>query len=168
LIFLTSFVFGIISPQLKSRRKMMALKCIGDWTSALYLLLMGGHSGACAAAIAGTGACIQSLTPHKYLRHTKWFRMGVALILSAARIYFVYKTPTDLLPITMVIICRFGELQPEAQRIRLVYLLTCFPWMLYHYLNDFYLPLFACIILSGSLAWSMVRYRHPPTEDIQK
>lgn len=142
---------------------MMALKCIGDWTSGLYLFILGGYSGGCAAVIAGTGAFIQSLTPHKHLKKTKWLRLGLALALSAASIYFVYKTPTDLLPISMVIVCRLGELQSEAQRIRFIYFITCFPWLLYHYLNDFYLPLFACIILTISLALSLYRHRHAHT-----
>ena len=123
-------------------------------------------SGGCAALIAATGAFIQSITPHKYLRKTIWLRMIVALILSVASIYFVYRHPLDLVPITMVIACRFGELQPEAQRIKLVYFLTSFPWMFYHYMNGFYLPLFATIIGSISLFLGMYRHTRPQKENV--
>lgn len=129
-----------------------------------YLITLGGMSGGCAALIAATGAFIQSITPHKYLRKTIWLRMFIALILSAASIYFVYKHPLDLIPIAMVIACRFGELQTESQRIKMVYFLTAFPWMIYHYMNGFYLPLFATIIGSVSLFLGMLRYHHSRKE----
>ncbi len=162
LIFFASFVFGIISPQCHNRRKMMALKFSGDTLAGIYLCLMGGTSGGCAAFIAGTGALAQALTPHHMLKKTVVLRLSIAIILSVASIYFSYKTPLDLLPISMVIICRFGELQTQSQRIRLVYWLTCFPWMAYHFLNGFYLPFISCILGSVSLFIGMWRHRHAP------
>lgn len=139
----------------------MALKFMGDGLISIYLFLMGGTAGACGALIAGTGALIQALTPHHYLKKTQWLRIGLAVILSVSSIFLVYKTPLDILPLSMVIVCRFGELQKESQRIRFTYWITCFPWMAYHYLNGFYLPLFACAILCVSLLWSMIRHHHP-------
>lgn len=164
LLFLIGFAFGSLSPQLRHRQKMMFCKFMGDGLMGLYLLSLGGLSGACGAAIAATGALTQALTPHKYMQKTKWLRIGLACILSVASIYFVYRTPLDLLPISMVIICRFGELQPKAQNIRIVYFLTCFPWMIYHFMNGFYLPFFACMIGSASLFVAILRHRHPPKE----
>jgi hypothetical protein len=165
ILFIIGFVFGSISPQLRHRQKMMFCKFMGDGFIALYLFTLGGLSGGCGAAIAATGALIQALTPHKYLKQTIWLRMGIALILSVTSIYLVYKTPIDLLPITMVILCRFAELQNQAQRIRIVYFATCFPWMTYHYLNDFYLPLIACIIGTVSLLVAIIRHHHPHKEE---
>lgn len=162
LIFLTAFVAGIISPQFHNRRKMMAAKTVGDGLTGLYLYLMGGLSGAAGAGIAAIGALIQALTPHHYLRQSAIPRVIFASILSAACIYFSYRTPLDILPILMTIICRFGELQSRAQRIRLVYWVTSFPWMAYHLMNGFYLPLAACIALNISLIHSMYRHRHAP------
>lgn len=165
LIFLASFLMGVSGPHFKSRRKMMLFKFFGDGLASLYLFLMGGTSGACGALIAGTGALTQALTPHHYLKKTQWLRIGMALVLSAISIVFVYKTPIDILPLSMVIICRFGELQKESQRIRFVYWITCFPWMVYHFINGLYLPLFATVILSISLLWSMIRHHHPKPND---
>ena len=165
ILFVIGFVFGSISPQLRHRQKMMFCKFLGDGFISLYLFTLGGLSGGCGAAIAATGALIQSITPHKHLKKTIWLRMGIALILSVTSIYLVYKTPIDLLPITMVILCRFAELQHQAQRIRIVYFATCFPWMTYHYLNDFYLPLIACIIGTISLLVAIIRHHHPHKEE---
>ncbi len=164
-LFLIGFVFGTISPQLHQRRRMMFFKFMGDGFIGLYLFSLGGLSGACGAAIASTGALIQSVTPHKYLRKTIWIRIVVALVLSIASIYFVYKTPLDLLPLSMVVICRFGELQHNSQRIRIVYFLTSFPWIAYHLLNNFYLPLIACIIASVSFFVAIIRHHHPQKEE---
>ncbi len=157
-IFLASFLFGIASPQFRNRRQMMFFKFLGDAFGGVYLFAVDGTSGACAALIAATGALIQALTPFKHLNKTKIPRIVGAIILSIASIYFVYKTPTDLLPLSMVIICRFAELQKSAQRIRFAYWITCIPWMIYHFLNGFYLPLFATIILFISLFWSLWRH----------
>jgi len=164
LIFLVSFVLSMIGPHFGGRRKMMAFKFCADTLGAIYLFLLGGISGACAAQIAGTGALIQALTPHQHLKKTVWLRMGIALALSVISIYVSYRTPLDLLPITMVIICRFGELQSQAQRIRLVYFVTCFPWIIYHMTNGYYLPMAACIAASISLLLSLLRHnrtQHP-------
>ncbi len=132
----------------------------------LYLLALGGTSGACGAMIAATGGLIQSLTPHQHLKKTKWPRVGAAVILSITCIYFVYRTPLDLLPIGMTVICRFGELQQKAQRIRYTYWITSFPWMAYHFLNGFTLPLFACMIGSTSILISIIRHHRPLKEEI--
>lgn len=35
--------------------------------------------------------------------------MGVAIVLSIVCMFMSYKQPSDLLPILMVIVCRFGE-----------------------------------------------------------
>lgn len=160
ILFVVGFVFGLCAPQFRHRQKMMYCKFLGDGFLSAYLFTIGGHSGGCGAAIAATGALMQAIIPHKYLKKTMWFRLGVAIILSAASIYFVYKTPLDILPISMVILCRFAELQHNAQRIRLIYFLTCFPWMTYHYMNDFYLPFFACIIGATSLFVAIIRHMH--------
>lgn len=162
LIFLASFILGVAGPQFRNRRKMMAVKFAGDFLASTYLYFMGGMAGACAGMVAGTGALAQALTPHKYLNKTIWPRIIFAIILSCASIYFSYKTPLDILPISMVVVCRFGELQSRAQRIRFVYWITCFPWMVYHYMNGFYLPFIACIFLSVSLLVSIIRHRHAP------
>ncbi|MEK7802236.1 MAG: YgjV family protein [Pseudomonadota bacterium] len=162
LIFLVSFLLGLAGPQFRNRRKMMGMKFAGDFSAAIYLYLMGGISGACAGMIAATGALIQALTPAKYLKKTIWPRVILAVILSFASVYFSYKTLLDILPISMVVICRFGELQSRAQHIRFVYWATCFPWMVYHYMNGFYLPLIACIFLCGSLLLSIIRHRNSP------
>ena len=165
ILFVIGFVFGLLSPQLRHRQKMMFCKFMGDGFMALYLFTLGGLSGGCGAMIASTGALTQALTPHKYMQRTKWMRVGLAVALSAASIYFVYRVPLDLLPISMVILCRFGELQHRAQRIRIIYFLTCFPWMTYHYLNGFYLPFFACMIGATSLFIAILRHHHPHKED---
>jgi hypothetical protein len=167
ILFVVGFIFGLVSPQFRNRRKMMFCKFMGDGFIGLYLFALGGMSGACGAMIASSGAFIQSMTPHKYLKQTIWLRIGAAVTLSAASIYFVYKTPLDLLPLSMVIVCRFGELQPHAQRIRIVYWATSFPWMIYHFLNGFYLPFFACIIGSTSLLVSIIRHHHPQKNEEQ-
>lgn len=161
ILFATGFMFGLLSPQLRHRQKMMFCKFLGDGFMAIYLYTLGGFSGACGAAIASTGGLTQALTPHKYMEKTKWLRVGVATALSIASIYFVYRVPLDLLPISMVILCRFAELQHRAQRIRIVYFLTCFPWMAYHFLNGFYLPFFACMIGATSLFIAILRHHHP-------
>lgn len=161
ILFIIGFGFGSLSPQLRHRQKMMFSKFLGDGFIALYLFTLGGLSGACGAAIASTGALTQAITPHKYMKKTIWIRIGLALILCFASIYFIYKTPLDLLPLSMVILCRFGELQHNAQRIRIIYFLTCFPWMTYHFLNGFYLPFIACIIASISLMVAIIRHHHP-------
>lgn len=158
LIFIASFLCGAIGPHFHNRRKMMLSKFAGDSLSSIYLYILGGYSGACGALIAGTGALTQALTPHQYLKKTIWLRISIALVLSAASIYFSYRTPLDLLPISMVVICRFGELQSKAQRIRFVYWITCFPWIIYHYMNEFYLPFIACIFLCLSLLISLIRH----------
>ena len=165
ILFVIGFVFGALAPQLRHRRKMMFSKFLGDGFIGLYLLTLGGLSGACGAAIASTGALTQAMTPHKYMQKTIWLRISLALVLSVASIYFVYRTPLDLLPLSMVIICRFGELQHNAQRIRIIYFLTCFPWLTYHFLNDFYLPFFACIIGTISLFVGILRHHHPHKEE---
>jgi len=158
ILFLIGFLFGLASPQLRARRKMMFSKFMGDGFIGLYLLAVGGMSGACGCFIAATGAFIQAITPHHYLKRTIWPRIVTALVLSAASFYFVYKNPIDILPLSMVIVCRFGELQTQAQRIRFIYWITSFPWMAYHFLNGFYLPLFACILGSMSLLFSIIRH----------
>lgn len=165
ILFIIGFVFGVLSPQLRHRQKMMFSKFLGDGFIALYLFTLGGLSGGCGATIASTGALTQALTPHKYMKKTIWIRIGLALALSLASIYFVYRTPIDLLPLSMVILCRFGELQHNAQRIRIIYFVTCFPWITYHFLNDFYLPLIACIIATTSLLISILRHHHPHKEE---
>ncbi len=162
LIFLVSFLLGIAGPQFRNRRKMMGIKFAGDFSAAIYLYLMGGIAGSCAGMIAGTGALIQALTPAKYLRRTMWPRVIFAVILSFASVYFSYKTLLDILPISAVVICRFGELQSRAQYIRFVYWITSFLWMIYHYMNGFYLPLIACTFLCGSLLLSLIRHRNAP------
>lgn len=167
ILLLIGFICGLASPQFQNRHKMMFCKFLADGFTGTYLITMGGMSGGCAALIAATGALIQSLTPHKYLRKTIWLRMFIALILSAASIHFVYKQPLDLLPILMVIACRFGELQPEAQRIKIVYFVTSIPWMIYYFMNDFYLPLIVCIIGSISLLVGILRHHHQRTEEIK-
>jgi CBS domain containing-hemolysin-like protein len=164
LIFLASFVCGILSPQFRNRRKMMLFKFLGDGLAAVYLYTMGGAAGACAGMIAALGALIQSLTPHKYLKQTKWPRIILAVILSLASIYFSYHHPVDILPISMVVICRFGELQPKAQQIRFIYWITCFPWLAYHYINGFYLPLISSSFLCASLLWSLIRHHRAHKE----
>jgi hypothetical protein len=165
LLFLIGFGFGLVSPQLHNRRKMMFCKFLGDGFMGIYLITLGGLSGGCGALIAGTGALIQALTPHHYLKKTIWPRIGAALILSAISIYFVYQTPLDILPIAMVIICRFGELQSKSQHIRIVYWATCFPWMIYHFLNEFYLPFIACIIGTISLTIGIIRHHRPKASE---
>lgn len=160
ILFAIGFACGLASPQFRNRRKMMLAKFFGDGFLGIYLFALGGLSGACGAGIASLGALIQALTPYKHLEKTKWLRVIAAVILSIACIYFVYKTPLDLLPICMVVICRFGELQSKAQYIRYTYWLTSFPWMIYHFMNGFYLPLFACMIGSTSILISIIRH-HP-------
>jgi len=166
ILFVIGFTFGLLSPQFRNRRKMMFAKFLGDGFMGLYLLALGGLSGACGAMIAATGGLIQSLTPHHYLKQTRIPRVGAAIILSITCIYFVYRTPLDLLPIGMTVICRFGELQSKAQHIRYVYWITSFPWMIYHFMNGFYLPLIACIIGSSSILVSIIRHHHPHKEEV--
>lgn len=172
LLFVVGFLFGLAGPQLKNRRQMMGCKFMGDSMMGLYLLIVGGTSGGCGALIAATGAFIQAMTPLHYLHKTVWIRIGAAVILSAISIYFVYKTPLDILPLSMVVICRFGELQSKAQHIRYVYFVTSFPWMLYHFLNGFYLPLIYISIGAVSLLVSILRHHRrvysaavPPTSE---
>ena len=166
ILFVIGFTAGLASPQFKNRRKMMLAKFFGDGFMALYLFSLGGLSGACGAGIAAMGGLIQALTPHHYLKKTRLPRVIAAVILSIACIYFVYRTPLDLLPICMTVICRFGELQSKAQRIRYTYWLTSFPWMIYHFLNHFYLPLFACMIGSTSILISIIRHHRTHKEEI--
>lgn len=164
ILFIIGFAFGSLSPQLRHRQKMMFCKFLGDGFISLYLLTLGGLSGACGAAIAATGALTQSITPHKYMRKTIWLRISLALALCIASFHFVYKTPLDLLPLSMVIICRFGELQHNAQRIRIIYFVTCFPWITYYFLNGFYLPMIAGIMAATSLSISILRHHHSHKE----
>lgn len=162
--FWISFALGILSPQIKSRRVMLSVKAMADAARAMYLLTQQGLAGACGALIASIGAFSQAATPQHYMRKTVWLRIGLACILSGASIYFVYKTPIDILPISMVILCRFGELQTKAQRVRFVYWITCFPWMYYYAANHFYLPLGAIIITNISLLVGIWRHhRSEPT-----
>lgn len=161
LIYLIALACSLACPQFKDRHQMMGIKFLGDALTALYLYTLGGYSGACGAMIAGIGALTQAATPNKYLRKTKFLRMGIALLLCMASIYFVYKTPLDILPISMSIICRFAELHPNQQRVRLVYFLTCFPWILYHFMNEFYLPFIVVSLSCSSLLLSLLRHRKP-------
>jgi len=158
LILLASFAMGIIGPHFYGRRKMMAFKFGGDSLAGLYLFLMGGTAGACGAGIAATGALIQSLTPNTVLKKTVWPRMAFAIFLSIAAIFLIYHRPSDIIPIAMVIICRFGELQSKAQRIRIVYFFTGFPWLAYHYINDLYLPIITTSIGILSLLISIIKH----------
>lgn len=149
---------GIVGPHFYGRRKMMAFKFGGDSLAGLYMLLMGAHAGACGAGIAATGAFIQSITPNHYLKKTVWPRIAFAIFLSIAAILVIYQRPSDIIPIAMVIICRFGELQSKAQRIRIVYFFTGFPWLAYHYINDLYLPIITTTIGIVSLLISIIKH----------
>lgn len=166
ILFIIAFFANLTSPQFRHRRKMMFAKFFGDGFMSLYLLSLGGLSGACGAGIAALGGLIQALTPHHYLKQTRLPRVIAAVLLSIACIYFVYRHPLDLLPICMTVICRFGELQSKAQRIRYTYWLTSFPWMIYHFMNGFYLPLFACMIGSTSILISIIRHHRSHKEEI--
>lgn len=166
ILFVIGFSFGLLSPQLRSRRKMMMAKFLGDGFMGLYLFTAGGLAGACGALIAATGALIQGATPIHLLHKTVWFRITAAITLSIASIYFIYQKPLDLLPLLMVVMCRFGELQHDAQRIRIVYWLTVLPWSIYYFFMGLYLPLGASLIGFASLSISIFRHRKRNKEEV--
>ena len=159
ILFVIGFGFGLLSPQLHSRRNMMLAKFMGDGLMGMYLITVGGLAGACGALIAATGALIQGLLPINAFHKTVWIRIGAAVILSFASLYFIYQKPLDLLPLLMVIICRFGELQHDAQRIRIVYWLTVPAWSAYYFFMGLYLPLGASLVGFTSLSISIWRHR---------
>lgn len=160
LLFLASFCLGVIGPHFHGRRKMMAFKFGADSLGSIYYFLLGAQAGGYGAMIASTGALVQALTPQRHLKKTVWLRMSVAVILSIVCIFLSYNKPSDLLPILMVIICRFGELQSKSQNIRIIYLVTGLPWMAYHIINGLYLPFFVTLLNCSSLLASILKHHY--------
>lgn len=139
---------------------MMAFKFGADSLGSIYYFLLGAQAGGYGSMIAATGALVQTLTPQSHLKKTVWLRMGVAIVLSIVCMVLSYSKPSDLLPILMVIICRFGELQSKSQNIRIIYLVTGLPWMAYHIINGLYLPFFVTLLNCSSLLASILKHHY--------
>ncbi len=158
LLFLFAFTLSLFQFHFKSRRRMLAVKSTSDYTYATYYFIMGGVSGGLGAAIAATGSLVQALTPDKWMKKTRYLRIGGAIILAMTAIVFSSHKLSDVLPLLAVICARFFEISSSPQRVRWGLWLTFSPWMIYNALHGLYLILFANVAVFFSLSWAI--YKH--------
>lgn len=156
----------LICTQTRNRRRMMFIKFFAECCNGAYMAISGGLSGAFAAWIAGAGGLLQASTPDKHLKKTVWPRIIGAVLLSAVSIYLTYKEPFDILPLAAVVACRFAELHPNPERIRLAYYLAGFPWLTYLYLNEIYFMLFSVGLMNIMFLVGLIRHRPKPAVNI--
>lgn len=138
----------------------MGTKATSDFFYTLYYFSMHATSGGLGAAIAGTGSLIQALTPDKWMKKTKYYRIGGAIILACLAIAVSFHTVTNMLPLLAVIGARFFELSSSPQKIRCGLLLTFPPWIIYNLSHELYLIVGANLIVFASLGWAIYKHRN--------
>ncbi len=158
IFFAAAFGLSLFQFHFKSRRRMLATKAASDYTYALYYFLMSGVSGGLGATIAATGSMVQALTPDRWMKKTRYYRIGGAIFLAALAIAFSSHKVSDILPLCAVIFARFFEISSSPQKVRFGMWLTFAPWMTYNAMHGFYLLLFANISVFVSLTWAI--YKH--------
>lgn len=163
LLLAVSITIAMISVQQRQRRRMMKFKFCADSLYGIYLTSLGGLAGGLASFIAATGAFVQTITPDDRLDDTIKLRVGIAVVLSILAVLVSVEKVNDLLPILAVIYCRFVELQKDAQKVRVCFVLSAFPWMSYNYINEFYWLALYNIVLVISLIIAIIRHRNPVT-----
>ena len=160
IFFFIAFGLSLFQFHIKSRRRMLMTKFIGDSNYATYYFLMGAIPGCLGSLIAGLGGLIQALTPDRLMKKTRYARLSLAIILASIGIYFTAQKTNDMLPLVAVIFGRLAELSRSPQKIRLGLMLTFPPWIIYNISHEFYLPLFANIAVGISMIWAVWRHRH--------
>ncbi len=158
LFFFLAFALSLFMFHMKARRKILATKFLSDANYATYYFLIGGLPGAMGAMIAGLGGLVQAITPDKHFQRTRYWRLGVAVILSLIAIYFSAAKSTDLLPLFAIIIGRLAEMSSTPQKVRLRMALTFPPWMVYNILHGYYLLVFANATVLFSLFWAIWKH----------
>ena len=158
IFFFVAYGLSLIMFHMKARRKILATKFISDANYATYYYLMGGLPGAIGAMIAGLGGLVQAVTPDKHFQSTRYWRLGVAVVLSLIAIYFSAAKSTDLLPLFAIIVGRLAEMSSTPQKVRMRMALTFPPWMIYNIYHEYYLLIFANTTVLLSLAWAIWKH----------
>ena len=159
LLFVFAYSLSLIQYHLRSRRRMLATKSTSDYTYAVYYFTMHGISGGIGAAIAATGSMVQALTPDRWMKRTKYYRVGGAIALAGLGIAFSSHKLSDVLPLLAVIAARFFEISSSPQKVRYGLWLTFTPWMIYNGMHGLYLMLFANCSVFISLTWAIFKHR---------
>ncbi len=148
---------GFYAFQTKGRRRMLSFKVSADSLYGIYILLLGGYTGAMGAGIAALGGVIQVVTPARLMRKTLPYRFILACLLCVIGAYFFTRTPTDIYPFLGVVISRFVELFRSTLILRLGFLTASIPWLIYSYSNEFYLAMGFGLLMMGAIALGIFR-----------
>lgn len=160
-----SGILAFIAFQAKGRRHMLTLKLGADVIFAFYLYLLGGYAGMMSAIIASLGGLIQVCVPHSHMKRTLKIRIVMALVLSAFGIYYLADHIIDTYPFASTVASRFIELSSSTLVIRVGFLLTVIPWMIYNFANGFWFALAFNILVMIAMLMGLLRNERRMTKD---
>ncbi|MBI1363404.1 MAG: hypothetical protein GC134_05415 [Proteobacteria bacterium] len=130
----------------RRRRMFLLINAASCLPFVYYLLSEQAFTGALVSSMVGINCLLMAALPEHDSPRVKKLRVGFALTVIACGTWFMYKAPSDLLPMLAFIIARLGETQSNTQRIRYAFMPVQLLWMGYGYLSGAY------VIVGGEFA----------------
>jgi hypothetical protein len=165
LLCLVSGILAYMAYQAKGRRHMLSFKLAADIIFAIYMYVLGGYAGMMSAIIACIGGLIQVSVPHAHMKRTLKIRIVMALVLSAGGIYFLADHIIDTYPFASTIASRFIELSSSTKVLRIGFMLTVLPWIVYNYANGFWFALAFNFFIMTVMALGLLKNERRITKD---
>ena len=131
LVYLVACMIGWCVLFINNRRRMMALKVVGNFFSIAYFIMLGAHTAVLAIVIATLGSFMQGVFPDRMLAKTVFLRTGIAVSLAVAGMFTMAHDVSQLWPLVAVVIARISEVQSCTQRIRFGFLFAQMCWIAY-------------------------------------
>lgn len=151
LLLAVSATIGFYAFQTYGRRRMLVCKFGADSLYGLYLLLLGGYTGAAGAMIAALGGLTQIVIPPHLVRKSLAYRFCIACTLCVFAAYHFSQTMTDVVPLIGVVISRFAELFQSTLVLRCGFFLAACTWIYYTYMSGFYLAMAMSLLMMSSM-----------------
>ena len=157
--FLVAFLIASFVYHIRERRKMLAVKALGNFFFSVHLYFMQSFVGAYAVMIAVLSGLVQVILPEGLMKKTALIRNILASAFALIGVAFLAQQTTDVLPLISVVLARFSEAQENPQHIRLGFIISMLMWLYYTFENGLYLMAFSYVVTLLSLTWAFWRYR---------
>lgn len=131
LFFAAAYACAYLQFFVPGRRRMMTMRVGSSGFFVIYMLGIGGMSGAVACAISMTGSLMQAVFSDKALERTRVQRKFIAIFMALISAFVCVQNLGEIYPLLAVIGARLVEMQSCQQRIRIGTLFGQICWILY-------------------------------------
>ena len=119
----------------KSKKEALWLNALCCSACAVYLFLEGGHAGVVACIAAALGALFQLYMSQKQgdtaSLKADLYKLAGSTLFTIIGISMIYQSPSDLVLIFAIAICRGSEMLKDARHVKLGYLFAEALWFIY-------------------------------------